>query len=336
MDRDEAQLLSMLEGGVPLVREPYAQLAAALACDEPALRQRLAALRGPDGVIREVSGIFDAAALGYARTLVALAVPAGRADSAGRLVAAHPGVSHAYLRSGAVNLWFTLAISPDSRLGLDATAAALARACGATRVLLLPAERRYKLHVRFASGTAPNTPRPESPPADPPPLTDAQRRAVRALQCDLPTRADPFAPLAAAEGLDADMLLVHAADLLTAGRMRRYAATLRHRRAGATANVLVAWHVPTDRADAAGAALAEVDAVSHCIRRRPADDWPCTLYTMVHGRDADACRRAVAAAGERIGEPRRVELWTRREYAKRRVRFFTDAEAAWEAKYGDR
>ncbi|MFW6133294.1 MAG: Lrp/AsnC family transcriptional regulator [Planctomycetota bacterium] len=336
MDSRDAQLLAVLERGLPLVREPYAQLAGALGRPEADVLRRVAVLRAAGGVIREISGVFDAAALGYDRTLVALSVPDARVDAAGRTVAAHPGVSHAYRRTGAVNLWFTLAVSPDSALGPDATAEVLAGACGAPRRLILPAERRYKLHVRFVDGGPHAPPAPGGAPRALRPLTGEQRRAVRALQADLPARADPFTDVAAAEGFDADALLVHASDLLAAGRMRRYAATLRHRRVGARANVLVAWDVPPERTDAAGGALSDSDAVSHCIRRPPRPGWPYAIYTMIHGPDECACRRALAAAGERIGNPPRVELWTLREYAKRRVRFFTDDEAAWEAEYGGR
>lgn len=338
MAPEDAKLLAAIESGVPLVREPYAHLAAGLGLPEDDLLARLARLRGPEGKVREISGVFDAAALGYEQTLVAFAVADDAADEAGRLVASHPGVSHCYLRAAAVNLWFTLAVSPGSALGLDRTVDLLAGRCGATRRLMLPAERRYKLHVRFA-GDGPAAPSPErAGPRDaarPPTLTYEQRRAVRALQRDLPGRRDPFAGPAAAEGLDANMLLVHASDLLTAGQMRRYAAVLRHRAAGARANVLVAWPVAPERADAAGAALARRPEVSHCIRRPARPGWPYAVYTMVHGPDEASCRRAIAEMKATVptGEPP-AELRTLREYAKRRVRLFTGDEAAWEAEAG--
>jgi DNA-binding Lrp family transcriptional regulator len=308
-----ARLLAAVQRRVPLVREPFQLLAADLGAGEDDVLARLAELRSPRGVIREISGIFDAAALGYRQALVAMAVPGGSIDAAGRTAAGHPGVSHCYGREGRYNLWLTLAVSPSSALGLEATAERLAGLCGAEAWLLLPAVKRYKLAVRFpmtgeqaaTPPTAPLEAAPEEavePPAagrpgrrTAPCLSDPQRRAIRALQTDLPTRADPFAPLAAEAGLAADDLLVHAADFLAAGWMRRYAAVLRHRAAGAAANVLVAWCVRGEHADAAGAAAARLPAVSHCFLRPARPGWPYTLYTMVHGRSREDCRRTVEA-----------------------------------------
>ncbi len=43
---------------------------------------------------------------------------------------------------------------------------------------------------------------------------------------------------------------------------------------------------PTGRVDALGAAVGELDFVSHCyLRPRPVGVWPYNLFAMVHGRD---------------------------------------------------
>jgi DNA-binding Lrp family transcriptional regulator len=288
----DKSLLAAVQRSVPLVREPFAQLAGGLACEESRVLERLAALR-EGGILREISGIFDVAVLGYAQALVGIRVPEARADAAGATAPEHPGVSHCYLRTGSYNLWLTLAVSPASRLGLERTAEVLARRFGAEAHLVLPTLKRYKLHVRF--GDAPDDAPAQAPPPEPrpkpaPKLTDEQRRAVRALQIDLPATRDPFAAIAATERLDPDALLVHAADFLAVGWMRRYAAVLHHRRAGAAANVLAAWR--TDAPDALARRFVAFPAVSHCILRPAGPDWPYTLYTMVHGRDEADCRRS--------------------------------------------
>ena len=339
MDDFDRRLLSLIQRRVPLVREPFAELAGEFDSSEQRVLAALAALRSA-AVIREISAVFDVAALGYEQALVAMRVSAEKLDEAGLLVARHPGVSHCYGREGDVNLWLTLATSPRSRLGLAATAAAMARQCGAADCMLLPALRRYKLLVRFGMEDAvapkPTDEQSESvgivshPGRSVPDLSDQQLRAVRALQVDLPCRRDPFAGLADAEKMDPDMLLVHAADFLAAGWMRRYAAVLHHRAAGARSNVLVAWKVPEALADVAGARCAQQPNVSHCYLRPTRCDWPYNLYTMIHGRSEQDCRLTIEeiATTTRMGS--RVELWTAGEYKKQRVRLFTDEEAEWE------
>lgn len=332
-------ILNRIQRDVPLVREPYQQLAAELACREADVLAAIDSARA-EGLIREIAGVFEAPAVGYSRALVAMRVPAASLDRAGEIVAAHPGVSHCYARSAPVNLWFTLAVSPLSRLGLGRTAALLADEAGATWHALLPTLRRYKLQVRFDAATgeldAEGDVSGGACPARPAPAiaqpTDEQVRAIRALQTDLPARRDPFAAVAAAESLDADMLLVHAADFLAAGWMRRYAAMLHHASAGAKANLLVAWQVDESAADSAGRLAAQSPAVSHCYLRPALPNWPYNLYTMIHGRSREDCQLAADEISATTGLARRADLWTDKEFKKRAVRLFSGEEQKWESR----
>ena len=367
MTDPQRRLLKAIQRRVPLVREPFAALADELGRDEYWVMDQIAAMSSSGGVIREISAIFDAVALGYQQTLVAMRVAPDRLDQAGRLVAAHPGVSHCYGRTGALNLWFTLATSPSSRLGLAKTVDTLARLTASAKTLLLPTLRRYKLNVRFdlendpfaatahlgaeASGPASLAvePQPDEPSwtkvllgegggdqqATLPTLNDRELRAVRALQRPLPPRSDPFARLAAAERLNPHTLLAIGSDFLADGSMRRYAAVLHHRAAGAKANVLAAWAVDEPAADAAGARCAQLAAVSHCYLRPARDDWPYSLYTMIHGRSEQDCRLTIDEIATTTGLSRRAELWTVAEYKKRRIGLFIGEEAKWEGQFED-
>ncbi|RPI63752.1 MAG: Lrp/AsnC family transcriptional regulator [Planctomycetaceae bacterium] len=358
----DQKLLADLQSGFPLVREPFAEMARRCGWDESAVIARVEALRR-EGVIREISGIFDAQTLGYRQTLAAFSVPENCLDDAGRIVAGHPGVTHCYSRSGQYNLWFTLAVSPQSTLGLDGTIRRLAELSKATKSMILPTLRRYKLQVRFGEDVAQATPccsvagilparvadvpsaktcdkndtcnveslSPNSPAASAAPmLSDSQLRAIRALQADLPAQADPFAPLAAAGGMTVDELLAHAAEFQAAGMMRRYAAVLHHRSAGATTNVLAAWAVAESAADAAGAAASGVAEVSHCYLRPVGDDWPFNLYTMIHGHRREDCQTVIQKIQTLTGLSNHAELWTLTEYKKRRMILFGNDEAKWE------
>jgi DNA-binding Lrp family transcriptional regulator len=349
VDELDRQLLNSIQADVPLVARPFGQLADRLGCDEAAVLDRIAALR-QTGIIRDISAIFDAVALGYHQALVALSVPADGLDQAGQIAASHPGVSHCYGRSGEINLWLTLATSPRSRLGLEASAELLARLVGAARHMVLPTIRRYKLQVRFdMEGDEPTPaplggPRPaanDAPGASEraraelsaPPLTDMQIRAIRALQIDLPGQTEPFAPLAAAEALDVDTLLDCGREMLESGHMRRYAAVLHHRAAGSKANVLVAWVADAAQADADGPRAAQVAGISHCYLRPAGPGWPYNLYTMIHGRSQQDCRLAIETILATTSLTDHVEFWTTAEYKKRRVRIFGPEEARWESRY---
>ena len=66
----DSLLLRIIQQGIPLVREPFAQIATQLSGSEEQILDRLRTLHH-EGVIREISAIFDSQALGYRQTLVA-------------------------------------------------------------------------------------------------------------------------------------------------------------------------------------------------------------------------------------------------------------------------
>lgn len=340
ISQEDQQLLRVLQRELPLTERPFAQVARELGREEAWVLNRVGELRA-GGVIREISGIFDAVAMGYKQSLVAMAMEPSRLDEAGARVAEHPGVSHCYGRCGAkYNLWFTLAVSPQSKLGLEQTVAKLAELCGANGHLILPTIKRYKLKVEFfqegpsdgSSGqSSPTAPTSKLTPNDAPPaLTDEEILAVRALQIDLPCCSEPFALFAKKAGLSVARLLEIARDLEARGLMRRYAAVLHHRAAGAEANVMVAWRVEPTAADVIGPRCASVVAVSHCYLRPAGPDWPYNLYTMIHGRSREDCQLAIDELAAVTGLGERCELWTDREYKKQRMRFFDHREKIWE------
>ena len=66
-------------------------------------------------IIREVTPIFDTRAFGYSSMLVAAKVDPAFPHRAAQFINTHPGVTHNYLRDHDFNLWFTIAVEPDSR-----------------------------------------------------------------------------------------------------------------------------------------------------------------------------------------------------------------------------
>ncbi len=127
-------------------------------------------------------------------------------------------------------------------------------------------------------------------------FSEQELRVLRIVQTDLPDSLTPYADIAAQAGVSEEDVLALLRRLCADGVIRRFGASLKHQRTGWNANVMVAWAVDEQDADALGAAAAALPRVSHCYYRpSPASDWPYTLYTMVHGRNSDECRAAVDA-----------------------------------------
>ncbi len=164
MDATDRKLLDAVQAGIPLVERPYRALGEGSGLAEGDVLERIDRLKA-DGFIRNIGAIFDTSRLGYRSSLVGFRVREESVDEAAALINAHPGVSHNYLRRYTIpgasgleaccpyNIWFTLAVSPESRLGLEASVETLARETGADAARLFPALRVFKIRVRLDMDT---------------------------------------------------------------------------------------------------------------------------------------------------------------------------------------
>ncbi|MCG3178675.1 MAG: hypothetical protein BIFFINMI_01003 [Phycisphaerae bacterium] len=341
----DQRLLNELQAGVPLTADPFAVLADRLGGDADDLLARVRRMKERK-VVRQISGIFDTRALGYVGSLVAAKYEPSRLEAAAEVVSAHPGVSHNYERNHPFNLWYTLAVPPDSRLGLERTVDLLHAQSAAQATRLLPTLRLFKIGVKFdmtgsrqvgeqADDDTPAYSEADQAAAAQHPVTDRDKAMIRALQRDLPLTREPFAELARGEGVAADELLAAAARFLDRRQMRRFAAVIRHRQAGFGANAMGVWAVPEGRIDEVGRQLAAFKAVSHCYLRPSYPDWPYNIFTMVHARSKEECEAELAAMADATGITQRGALYSTREFKKVRVKYFVGDTEAWEATHGN-
>jgi DNA-binding Lrp family transcriptional regulator len=332
----DADLLNAVQWSFPLTATPFADLAGGLGRTEDEV---LGALRSAKdaGVLRQLSAIFDTRALGYSSALVAAKVDPDRIDDAAAVINQHPGVSHNYKRNHAYNLWYTLAVPPGE--DFDAHLDELHRSSGATVTRKLPTLKLYKIGVKLdmtgrtkadAKAEVLEHEKPERrPDMVAPVLNDREVDAIRIAQEDLPLVPRPFAVQAARIGLTEDELLEILHSFIERKLMRRFAAVMNHRSAGFKANAMGVWAVPEDDLEEVGPQMAAFAAVSHCYRRPTYEDWPYTVFTMVHGRTARDCEDTIDAIATETGVDEYTLLWSVKEYKKTRVMYFTPDWAAW-------
>jgi siroheme decarboxylase len=343
LDGIDKRILDRLQAEVPLVARPFAAVGEALRVTEEEVLERVARMKagegGKRGVLRQISAIFDSKALGYQTTLVAARVAEARIEEAAAVINGHPGVSHNYRRNHAFNLWYTLAVPPDSRLGLERTVEILHRESGAEATRMLPTLRLFKIGVRFdMSGEGEMEEKHIEFKRDNyagvrGELTEGEKGMIRVLQRDLPAVAEPFAQWAREAGVSVEELLGAARGFLEKGWMRRFAAVLRHREAGIMANAMGVWAVPAERTEEFGLAAAGLAAVSHCYLRRSWPDWPYTVFTMVHAATPEKCEGVLAEIAAKTGVREYAALYSTKEYKKMRVQYFTADAALWERRY---
>jgi siroheme decarboxylase len=336
LDDLDRELLNAVQWDFPLEPRPYAVLGERVGVPEPEVRARIDRVKAA-GVLRQLSAIFDTRALGYNSALIAAQVDPDRIDDAAAIINAHPGVSHNYKRNHAYNLWYTIAVPPGESLSDHVDK--LHADSGASVTRQLPTLKLYKIGVKLdmtgqtaadAKAEVQAHERPERKAEMPAPdLSDLERAAIGVVQEDLPNVERPFAAQGELLGVDEDTVLRLLRSFKERKLMRRFAAVMNHRSAGFKANAMGVWAVPDAQLDEIGPQMAGFAAVSHCYRRPTYDDWPYSVFTMVHGRSARDCEATIDAIRTETGIDEFCLLWSVKEYKKVRVRYFTPEWETW-------
>lgn len=321
IDQRDRDLLGALQTEIPLVSTPFAVVGQRIDMSEKEVLKRTERLKR-DGVIRQVGLLFDPRALGYRSCLVAARVPAERVDEAAAVVNTYPGVTQNYRRNNDFNLWFTLAVAPTSRLGLERTIEILSDEAECEVVRALPTLKQFK-----SSSDGEETHGDATPPS----ITAAEIEAIRILQRDLPLQPRPFDALAKSGSVPADELLGQARSMLQRGLIRRFAASVHTRKPGFSATAMGVWNVPENRIEEVGTTMSQNRSVSNCYLRPVYADWPYNLYTIVHGRSVEECESIINDLAADSGVEQRQALYPTREYKKARINLFSTEVDDWES-----
>jgi len=324
IDTVDKQLLNEIQWVFPLTDRPYLEISKRYNISEKDVMQRTSHLK-EIGLIRQINAIFDTRRLGYKSALVAFVVKPDKLNHVAEEVNKHPGVSHNYERNHEFNMWFTLAVPPNADIKMDLER--MASIDGVMKYRVLPTLKLYKIGVRLDMvNEDAKMPEPTDNVKTLNPrkfnLTERDKEFIRELQKDLKVIAEPFKELAHTLGITTSQLFAKAKEYEHLGVMRRFAAILRHRDAGFTANGMVVWKVPDLKIDEAGNKLAAFPQVSHCYRRPVYPDWQFNLFSMVHARTIEAAEKITVQMSESIGIKDYKILFSSREFKKERVKYF--------------
>jgi len=133
-------------------------------------------------------------------------------------------------------------------------------------------------------------------------MDPVDRDLLAVLERGLPVTREPFAAIGHRLGIPESEVLERLERLKQQGIIRRFRARIDQRKAGIVANALVAWRVPGDRRDEAGACLARFPGVTHCYERRPVPGrWEYSLYTVHHGSTRGDVEDEVRGCAEAAG-----------------------------------
>ena len=327
IDLFDKQLLNDIQWVFPLVDRPYLEISKRHNMSEDEVMRRIAYMKDM-GLIRQINAIFDTRRLGYKSALVAFAVMPDKLESVANEVNKHPGVSHNYERNHDFNMWFTLAVPPYGEMKRDLNR--LASLDGVIKYRLLPTLKLYKIGVRLDmvnDDTEKPKPMDEVKQLNPKKIdiTENDKHFIRELQKDLKVIPEPFKEMAENLRITTTELFAKAKEYEKNGVMRRFAAILRHRDAGFSANGMVVWQVPDEKIDEIGYKLAAFPQVSHCYRRPVYSDWQFNLFSMIHARTLEAAEKIAVEMSEIVEIKDYRILFSSREFKKERVKYFEES-----------
>ena len=326
MDDLDREILNEIQWTFQLVQRPYDTLAEKFNQSPSVIKERILRLR-ESGILRQMSAIFDTRRLGYKSSLVAAKVESDKLDSVAELINKHPGVSHNYERDHEFNLWFTLAVPPDSDLKTELDK--FSNVQGIIKMRMLPTIQLFKIGVKLdmvegeKHEVKPSEKKKEIDHVEFIP-TEEDKEFVRHLQKDLEVTDRPFLKAAESLGITEDQIFERLAHYEKIGVMRRYAAILRHRDAGFVANGMIVWKVPKERISEVGETLGAFPQVSHCYERPSYPDWPYNVFSMIHCTTKKEAHEVAETIQKQVDVAEYMILFSLREFKKIRVEYFME------------
>lgn len=326
MDELDKELLNEIQWTFPLVTRPFDAIANKFNITTEIVKERLNHLK-EIGVLRQLSAIFDTRKLGYTSSLVAMEIEPDKLEYVANQINRHPGVSHNYERDHQFNLWFTLAVPPGSDLKTELDKFNVLK--GIKKVRMLPTLQLFKIGVKLdmvedkKHEVAPTENKKEIKNVKFEP-TEQDKDFIRELQKDMEIIDEPFVKAATNLGITEDELFEKMKYYEDIGVMRRFAAILRHRQVGFTANGMIVWKVPEEKISDVGAKLGAFPQVSHCYERPTYTDWPYNVFSMIHCKTQDEAHEMAKTIQDQIHVDDYRILFSSREFKKTRVEYFVE------------
>ena len=326
IDNLDKEILNEIQWTFPLVSQPYHEIAKKFDISVEDIKKRLTNLK-KTGILRQLSAIFDTRRLGYKSSLIAMKIDPDKLDYVAQQINRHPGVSHNYERNHEFNLWFTLAVPPG--LDLKTEVDKFSKLVGIQKIRLLPTIKLFKIGVKLEMV---DDKKHEVKPTEVKKKiqnvkfvpTEEDKKFIRELQKDLEIVDKPFLNATQKLGLTEEQIFEKLRYYENIGVMRRFAAILRHRDVGFTANGMIVWEVPDERITEVGEKLGAFPQVSHCYQRPVYKDWPYSVFSMIHCKSVDEAKNMAKEIQKEIQVDDYKILFSAREFKKTRVEYFVE------------
>lgn len=326
------QILNYMQKSFPLTKKPFLDMAEHFGISEEEVIDIIKKEK-QNKIIRQTSAIFDTKRLGFESSLVAFKVNENDIENVAKIINEHPGVSHNYERDHEFNLWFTLAVPPNSKYSLDQTLQILAKKTSVKDWITLPTLKMFKISVKLdMSGKEDKKEKVAKKSFKKMDLNDFHHKVVKHAGKDIDIAKEPFKKAIQEIGCGYDEFFDTLSQMKEAGVMRRFASILNHRRAGFNANAMVVWDIDEKNGDEIGKKVAAFSNVSHCYLRPKYENWKYNLFSMIHGKNDEETQDVIQKIASEIEFSSYRPLYSLREFKKVRIKYFSPEFEEWENK----
>ncbi|MHB9138909.1 MAG: siroheme decarboxylase subunit beta [Victivallaceae bacterium] len=339
----EAEIIYLLQRGLPLQARPYAVISNAV--DGLTENDILDYIKNSfeDRKARCLRGIFNLRALGYKSVLCAASIPDATLDIvAGKLIP-DQGITHCYVRncaetprlvSGTLNhpvsfpnLWFTCTVAEAE---YSKKMEEIRHLLEPHPLYILPACNQFKMEVIFDTRNQNDKAGGKAIAALEYPESDEnitfsirERKLIRALQ-NIPLIPEPYSKIANECCCSCDELMNILSDWRRRGILRRIGLIMCHRHIGFGANGMAVWQVAPENVQNSGKILSARKEVSHCYERLALPNFPYNVYGMIHAENRDSLNSLFLDISREIKNEKGLLFRSVHEYKKTSFQPFND------------
>ncbi|UDQ97593.1 hypothetical protein AAEX28_11335 [Lentisphaerota bacterium WC36G] len=294
----EKLVLKKVQGGIKVEPHPFLPIAQECGTDEETVVEIINSMKD-SGNIRRFGAVFDSHALGYSSTLCAANIDENNADEIAKIkvfFSTDPRITHAYIRKGMPNLWFTITELNEK----FAETVAFYDKLFVGGIWNMPAIKRYKIRAVFDDN---NDDVGSTELIKKTSFSEAQKNAIRYFQGDIEVTSNLFANAAQHLNIELAQLMQWLQRWQYSKVMRRLSAVVFHRKIGVKGNAMCAWEVAKDRVDEVGEYLAKLPVVTHCYERDVPVEFKYNMFAMMHGNTLDDVAKNFAIISSELDLP---------------------------------
>ncbi|GAB6946249.1 Lrp/AsnC family transcriptional regulator [Vulcanisaeta sp. JCM 16161] len=297
LDDKRKALLMELQYNFPITRRPFLDIGRRLGEDEDWVLRETRNLVG-NGVIKRIGALVNYRSRGLVSALIGVNTPSELINDVAKAINSDPQVSHNFLREHSrYNIWFVTKDRSKEELVMKVSST-LSR-FGINDFVILTALRTYKIDVKFDLINGISRTKSMILPLSVPSIesTGLPMEFFRKLR-SISIEKEPFNEIANLAGVGVDELGNLISNLMRAGIIRDFYATLDSEKVGFRENAMVVFKATPEICERA----ALIEETTHVVLREVTlGSWPYNCYFMIHGINKDVLENAISGIMRRLG-----------------------------------